>query len=61
MTKKFYFNRRSGDDRRSGEDPRENPRLDLPHRRRRRRPDRRVQRDISQVLVELGTESDQRH
>jgi hypothetical protein len=35
MSKKFFIERRSGNDRRSGEEQRYNPRLDLPHKRRR--------------------------
>jgi len=41
MTQKFFIDRRTGADRRSGEDQRKNPRLDLPHKRRRTTPDRR--------------------
>jgi hypothetical protein len=41
MSKKFLINRRTSSDRRSSEDPRYNPRLDLPHKRRRVRLERR--------------------
>jgi len=41
MTNKFFIDRRSGDDRRTGQDKRENPRLDLPHKRRRKKTERR--------------------
>jgi hypothetical protein len=39
--KKFLINRRTNSDRRGSEDPRYNPRLDLPHKRRRVRVERR--------------------
>lgn len=41
MTQKFFIDRRSGEDRRTGKDKRENPRLDLPHKRRRKAEERR--------------------
>jgi hypothetical protein len=41
MTQKFFIDRRSGEERRSGADKRKNPRLDLPHKRRRKSGDRR--------------------
>jgi hypothetical protein len=37
----FFFNRRSGTDRRKGKEQRQNPRLDLSHKRRRKSDDRR--------------------
>jgi len=40
MSDNFFFDRRKGE-RRSGVDPRKNPRLDLAHRRRRKGDDRR--------------------
>ena len=43
MSHRFLFDRRSGNDRRTGEDQRQNPRLDLPHKRRRKTADRRKQ------------------
>lgn len=43
MSQRFLFDRRSGDDRRQGKDKRQNPRLDLPHKRRRKMADRRRQ------------------
>ncbi len=46
MTKKIFFDRRSGMDRRSGKEQRENPRLDLPHRQRRSQQDRRTPRTL---------------
>ncbi|MFA7553426.1 MAG: hypothetical protein WCY88_04175 [Spongiibacteraceae bacterium] len=41
MTMLFFFNRRSGTDRRKGKEQRQNPRLDLSHKRRRKSDDRR--------------------
>gem|GEM_PF-2216880 len=41
MSHRFFFNRRSGVDRRTGRDQRLNPRLDLSHKRRRKPGDRR--------------------
>lgn len=41
MTQKFFIDRRSGDERRSADDQRKNPRLDLPHKRRRKAAERR--------------------
>ncbi|MEH6559266.1 MAG: hypothetical protein V7459_15230 [Oceanicoccus sp.] len=41
MSQRFFFNRRSGIDRRTGRDPRLNPRLDLSHKRRRKTDERR--------------------
>ena len=48
MNNKLFFNRRrTKSDRRNGTDPRQNPRLDLSHRRRRKSDDRRsINRDI---------------
>ncbi len=43
MSQRFLFDRRSGRDRRKGGDQRKNPRLDLPHKRRRKVADRRRQ------------------
>ncbi len=40
MTNKFFINRRLGE-RRSAPEQRENPRLDLPHKRRRKKTERR--------------------
>ncbi|MBL4826472.1 MAG: hypothetical protein JKY66_01935 [Spongiibacteraceae bacterium] len=42
MANKIFINRRSGKDRRRDYEQRQNPRLDLSCRRRRREPDRRV-------------------
>jgi len=41
MSRKFFVDRRNNSDRRSGEDQRYNPRLDLPHKRRRTMQERR--------------------
>lgn len=41
MSKRIFINRRTGLDRRTGKDQRQNPRLDLKHRRRRKTDDRR--------------------
>ena len=41
MSKKFFIDRRNSSDRRSGEEQRYNPRLDLPHKRRRTLKERR--------------------
>jgi hypothetical protein len=41
MNNRFFFNRRSGIDRRQSEDQRLNPRLDLSHKRRRKTDERR--------------------
>ena len=41
MRGRVFVDRRSGDDRRDGADPRKNPRLDLVHRRRRKGDERR--------------------
>jgi len=41
MTNKFFINRRSHAGRRSAAEQRQNPRLDLPHKRRRKKIDRR--------------------
>lgn len=43
MSQRFLFDRRNGADRRQGQDKRQNPRLDLPHKRRRKSADRRRQ------------------
>lgn len=43
MSQRFLFDRRSGADRRRGAEQRKNPRLDLPHKRRRKTDDRRQQ------------------
>ena len=43
MSRKFFIDRRNSSDRRSGEDQRYNPRLDLPHKRRRTSQERRRQ------------------
>lgn len=42
MTQKFFIDRRSGEDRRSGADKRQNPRQDLPQKRRRKAAERRA-------------------
>lgn len=41
MTYRFFFNRRSGIDRRQAQEQRLNPRLDLSHKRRRKTDERR--------------------
>jgi len=41
MTNRFFFNRRTGLDRRQGKEQRQNPRLDLSHKRRRKSDERR--------------------
>jgi hypothetical protein len=48
MPYNFFINRRRGDERRQGKEPRLNPRLDLSHRRRRKPLDRRSSRSISE-------------
>ena len=41
MKDKIFINRRTGDERRESDDPRQNPRLDLAYRRRRKADERR--------------------
>ncbi|WP_157117940.1 hypothetical protein [Oceanicoccus sagamiensis] len=43
MSNRFFFNRRTGLDRRKGSEQRQNPRLDLSHKRRRKTDERRDQ------------------
>jgi len=52
-TQSFFFNRRSGKERRDGVDPRENPRLDLPHRRRRTRLERRAKDSLKDDFLSI--------
>jgi hypothetical protein len=55
MTNKFFINRRAGSTRRTSADKRQNPRLDLPHKRRRQKVDRRrVAGSISEDFYALN-------